>query len=97
MREGTEQIYSRDSYDSRFSVEVVDVKYKRNMLARCFFVGEELAHRWYGYEFPDVQPRGLAMDKAVAWCMGAMEFYNEAVECGIGPAEEYEWGTSLLG
>lgn len=72
----SKQLFKRESYDGKLHVEVVDLPYKRNLLARSFLNGRELSHRYFGYEFPDIQDYWRAADKANAWLFGTLETYN---------------------
>lgn len=72
----TETLYRRYSNDRRIEFEVTAIKTRRTLLASATCKDNEIAHRFFDCSFPDIQNESQAYDKAVAWCMGAKEFYD---------------------
>lgn len=78
-----ETIYRRHSADSRATFEVTDIPSHHMFIVTTYFIGYEISYRYFDYRFEDIRPRSLAMDQAIARCMGQRDLYDEMVEAGL--------------
>lgn len=89
------KIWKRESADGRARFEVWNVPSTRNLIATVDFIGNEIAYRYYSYEFEDVQNKSQAVDKAIAWAAGAHELYDELNELALID-ETIDWGDPMF-
>ena len=87
--------WSRHSADGRATFKVTDIPESREHIATVDFIGNEIAYKYFSYQFPDIRSKARSYLDACEWVNGAHELYDQLNELALID-DMIDWGDKLF-